>query len=80
MGIDLLLALQAFRSSAGQWLAPVMNLVSDIAYYVLILIPILIFWNAGRDVGYWYLLNLGLSDSFGFGGHNACLAFRKYEG
>ena len=23
-------------------------------------------------------LTLGLSDSFGFGGHNACLAFRKY--
>ncbi len=64
MGIDLLLALQAFRGGAGQWLAPVMNLVSDIAYYVLILIPILIFWNAGRYVGYWYLLNLGLSDYF----------------
>ena len=24
-------------------------------------------------------LTLGLSDSLGFGGHNACLAFRKYE-
>lgn len=23
-------------------------------------------------------LNLGLSDSFGFGGHNACIAFRKF--
>lgn len=25
-------------------------------------------------------VNLGLSDSFGFGGHNVCIAFRKYEG
>ena len=24
-------------------------------------------------------LTLGLSDSFGFGGHNGCLAFRKYS-
>ncbi len=25
-------------------------------------------------------LTLGISDSFGFGGHDACVAFRKYEG
>jgi 3-oxoacyl-[acyl-carrier-protein] synthase II len=25
-------------------------------------------------------LTLGISDSFGFGGHNACVAFRPYEG
>lgn len=25
-------------------------------------------------------VNLGISDSFGFGGHNACIAFRKYVG
>jgi len=24
-------------------------------------------------------LSLGLSDSFGFGGHNACIAFRPYR-
>ncbi|MBO4263350.1 MAG: beta-ketoacyl-[acyl-carrier-protein] synthase II, partial [Bacteroidales bacterium] len=25
-------------------------------------------------------LTLGISNSFGFGGHNACIAFRKWEG
>lgn len=25
-------------------------------------------------------LTIGISDSFGFGGHNACVAFRKFEG
>jgi 3-oxoacyl-[acyl-carrier-protein] synthase II len=24
-------------------------------------------------------LTLGISDSFGFGGHNACVVFKKYE-
>ncbi len=24
-------------------------------------------------------LTIGISDSFGFGGHDACVAFRKYE-
>ena len=24
-------------------------------------------------------INLGISDSLGFGGHDACVAFRKYE-
>ena len=24
-------------------------------------------------------VSLGISDSLGFGGHNACLAFRKFE-
>ena len=62
MDIDYLLFLQEFRETGGQWLAPVMHLISQIALYGLMLIPILIFWNAGREEGYWHLLNLGLTD------------------
>lgn len=62
MDIDYLLSLQQFREAGGQWLAPVMNILSKSAQYALLLIPVLIFWNARREVGYWYVLNLGVSD------------------
>ena len=64
MDIGYLLTLQGFRETAGQWLAPYMNTLSKVSVYVTMLIPILIFWNASRPVGYWYLLNLGLTDFF----------------
>ena len=62
MDIEYLLSLQEFREAGGQWQAPVMSVLSKMAQYALLIVPILIFWNARRETGYWYLLNMGLSD------------------
>ena len=62
MDIEYLLSLQSFREADGRWLAPVMNILSEMVPYLLFLIPILVFWNAKRETGYWCLFNLGFSD------------------
>ena len=62
MDIEYLLSLQYFRDADGKWLAPVMNIISQFVPYLMFLIPIIIFWNAKRETGYWCLFNLGFAD------------------
>ena len=62
MDIEYLLSLQYFRETDGRWLGPVMNIISQTVPYLMFIIPIVIFWNAGRETGYWCLFNLGFTD------------------
>ena len=62
MDIEFLLALQRFRDADGQWLAKIINVLSKAVPYAMFLIPIVIFWNAKRETGYWCLFSLCFAD------------------
>ena len=61
MDLSFLLSLQEFREAGGQWLAPVMQIVSVLGSTLPMLIPIVVFWTSRREDGYWYMLNIGIA-------------------